>query len=76
MNDMKLIWTGGTGLLIASLACFTPALVVLLAAVGLSAWLGWADYVLFPAMAICFGILAYGIYRSGRNRGAAAPREE
>ncbi len=32
--------------------CFTPALVVLLSAVGLSAAIGWLDYVLLPALAV------------------------
>jgi len=32
--------TGIVGTVIAALCCFTPALVVLLGAVGLSAWLG------------------------------------
>jgi mercuric ion transport protein len=29
-----------------AICCFTPALVILLGAVGLSPWLGWVDYVL------------------------------
>ncbi|MHA1113911.1 MAG: mercury resistance system transport protein MerF [Alphaproteobacteria bacterium] len=33
-----------------------------LGAVGLSAGLAWLDYVLFPAMAVFMGIVAYGLY--------------
>ena len=40
-SDRKLIATGVVGTVIAALCCFTPILVVLLGAVGLSAWLGW-----------------------------------
>jgi mercuric ion transport protein len=69
MNDKKLIWTGGIGTVIAAVCCFTPVLVVLLGVVGLSAWLGWIDYVLFPALATFLAILIYGIWR--RQRGGA-----
>jgi mercuric ion transport protein len=69
MNDKKLIWTGGIGSVIAAICCFTPLLVVMLGAVGLSAWLGWIDYVLFPALALFVGITAYGLWR--RQRAAA-----
>ena len=34
------------GSVIAALCCFTPILVIGLGVVGLSAWLGWLDYVL------------------------------
>src|SRR3546814_17573703 len=43
MSPNKLICTGGAGSVIVAICCFTPALVVLLGAVGLSAWLGWID---------------------------------
>jgi mercuric ion transport protein len=42
--------TGLIGTIVVALCCFTPILVVLLGAVGLSAWLGWIDFVLFPAL--------------------------
>ena len=44
--------TGIAGTIVAAVCCFTPALVVLLGAVGLSAAVGWLDYVLFPALAL------------------------
>ena len=56
-SDRKLIATGIVGTVIAALCCFTPVLVVLLGAVGLSAWLGWLDYVLLPALA-WLGVIA------------------
>jgi mercuric ion transport protein len=75
MNDSRLIWTGGIGSVIAAICCFTPALVILLGVVGLSAWLGWIDYVLFPALFLFLGITAYGLWRHRRAAvcGEAAP---
>jgi len=35
-----------------AICCFTPVLVILLGAVGLSSWLGWLDYVLLPSLTI------------------------
>ena len=70
MTHKKLLCTGATGSVIAAICCFTPVLVVLFGAVGLSAWLGWIDYVLFPALAIFLGITAYALY-IGKRRPAA-----
>lgn len=69
MKDATLIKTGAAGTVIAAICCFTPALVIGLGVAGLSAWLGWLDYVLLPALAIFIGITAYGIWR--RRRAAA-----
>lgn len=63
MKDATIIKTGVAGSIITALCCFTPVLVILLGAVGLSAWLGWLDYVLFPALAIFLGITGYGLWR-------------
>ena len=69
MKDATILRTGIVGSIIAAVCCFTPALVILLGAVGLSAWLGRIDYVLFPALAIFLGLTAYGLWR--RQRAAA-----
>ncbi|MCA9506703.1 MAG: mercury resistance system transport protein MerF, partial [Myxococcales bacterium] len=42
--------------------------VVLLGAVGLSAWLGWLDYVLLPALAFLIGLTIYAVWRRQRRR--------
>ncbi len=65
--DRKLIATGITGTVIAALCCFTPILVVALGAVGLSAVLGWIDFVLFPALAFFIGLTIYAIARKTRR---------
>lgn len=67
-NDKTLLRTGVAGTVIAALCCFTPVLVIAFGAAGLSAWLGYADYVLLPALAFFMGLTAYALYR--RRRGA------
>ncbi len=76
MNDRKLLATGATGSVIAAICCFTPVLVLGLGAVGLSAWLGWIDYVLFPALALFLALTGYGLYLRQRRRALACCAEE
>ena len=75
MTDRKLLCTGTAGTVITALCCFTPLLVVVLGAAGLSAWLGWIDYVLFPAMAGFIAITGYAIYK-GRCKPAGGDSTE
>lgn len=74
MKDTTLVRTGITGSLIAAVCCFTPILVIGLGAVGLSAWLGWLDYVLLPALVFFLGLTAWGLWR--RQRAAACCASE
>jgi len=67
MNNKTLLKTGIAGTVIAALCCFTPVLVVLLGVVGLSAWLGWLDYVLMPALLVFVGITIYALRRQQRG---------
>ena len=67
MSPNKLICTGGAGSVIVAICCFTPVLVVLLGAVGLSAVLGWIDYVLFPALAFFIALTVYAVWRRQRR---------
>lgn len=73
MNCKSLMKCGAAGSVIAAICCFTPALALLLGAAGLSAWLGWADYVLFPLLAVFLGltVYAYGQMRKERAQEAA-----
>lgn len=66
-KDRKLLATGIVGTVIAALCCFTPVLVVLLGAVGLSAVLGWIDYMLLPALAFFIGLTIYALWRRRRR---------
>ncbi|MDH3670121.1 MAG: mercury resistance system transport protein MerF [Gammaproteobacteria bacterium] len=63
MKNQTLFRTGMVGAVVAAVCCFTPALVILLGAVGLSAALAWLDYVLFPALALFVGITIYAVLR-------------
>ncbi|MFQ5765487.1 MAG: mercury resistance system transport protein MerF [Rhodospirillales bacterium] len=67
MTDDRLLKTGIIGAAVAALCCFTPVLVVGLGAVGLSAWLGWLDYVLLPALTGFILLTAYALYRRSRE---------
>lgn len=51
------------GTIIAALCCFTPVLVILFGIVGLSALVGYLDYVLFPALAFFIALTIYAVYR-------------
>ena len=76
-KDGKLIGIGGVGALLAAICCFTPALVLLLGALGMSALAGWwLDLILFPAMVVFMGMAAYGFYlRRRASAGIAAGAE-
>ncbi len=66
-SNKKQMKTGIIGTVVAAVCCFTPALVILFGAVGLSAWLGWIDYVLFPALFASMGLVAHALYlRAGK----------
>lgn len=66
MKD-RLLVTGIIGTVVAALCCFTPLLVVVLGAVGLSAVLGWLDFVLLPALAGFAGLTVYALARRWRR---------
>ncbi len=68
MNDNTLLGIGIGGTVVAALCCFTPILFVLLGVVGLSAALGWLDYVLFPALAFFIGLTIYAVYRRQKRQ--------
>jgi mercuric ion transport protein len=66
MPNSKLLKIGITGAIISAICCFTPFLVVLLGALGLSAWLGWLDIVLLPALVIFLAITGYALWKRSR----------
>jgi mercuric ion transport protein len=63
MNQRRLLTLGIVGTVIAALCCFTPILVLLLGAVGLSALVGKLDYVLLAVLIICAAIVVYALAR-------------
>ena len=67
MNDKRLLKTGIIGSIIVALCCVTPILVVLFGVVGLSAAVGYLDYVLFPALAVFLSITGYALWKRSRR---------
>ena len=63
MKNSTLLKAGLIGTIISALCCFTPILVVVLGAVGLSSILGWLDYVLLPALVFFVLLLTYALFR-------------
>jgi mercuric ion transport protein len=67
MNDKNLLRTGIAGSVVTALCCVTPILVIAFAALGLSAAVGWLDFVLFPMLAAFLGLTGYALYRRQRS---------
>ena len=63
MDNRTLLKTGVAGSVIAALCCATPILVILLGAIGLSAWVGWLDFVLIPALVMFIAITVHALHR-------------
>ncbi|UTW13030.1 mercury resistance system transport protein MerF [Marinobacterium rhizophilum] len=62
-NPQRLLKTGIAGTVIVALCCFTPVLVLLLGALGLSALVGYLDIVLLPALAGFVCLTLYALWR-------------
>ena len=56
---------GVIGAAVACLACLTPIAVLVLGAIGLGAWTGRLDLVLFPLLV---GLVLLAVYRYRRTR--------
>lgn len=65
-KNSKLLKLGIGGTIVAALGCFTPIFLILLGVVGLSAFTGYLDYVLFPALALFVGITIYALRKRRR----------
>jgi mercuric ion transport protein len=59
MNNSGMLKTGIIGTIIAGVCCFTPVLVILFSALGISAAVSYLDLILLPALAIFLGITFY-----------------
>ena len=68
MKDKSLLKTGIVGGAIAAVCCFTPALVLLLSALGVTAAVVWLDYVLIPSFLFFIGLTGYAFFRLRRSR--------
>ncbi|MCW5644192.1 MAG: mercury resistance system transport protein MerF [Rhodoferax sp.] len=76
MQDPKKLFRNSViGTAVVALCCFTPVLVILFGVVGLSALVGYLDFVLFPALTFSIGLTIYAYLRKRRadaHREAAA----
>lgn len=63
MNERTLLGASLVGTVIAALCCFTPILVVLAGIVGLSAIVGYLDYILLPTLVFFISLTAYALWR-------------
>ncbi len=71
-DPKTLLKVSAVGTVLVAWCCFTPVLVILLGAVGLSAITGYLDYVLLPALATFVGLTIYAVVRK-RNANARDP---
>lgn len=67
--DHRLLCTAAGGSVIVAICCFTPVLVVLLGALGVSWALGFLDDVLLPMLAMLLGLTAWAAWRVWTARG-------
>ncbi len=75
MKNGATLKTGVIGTIVMALCCFTPVLVILVASVGLSAIVGYLDFVLFPALAFFIGLTLYAVWRRQKRRAIQLQRE-
>jgi mercuric ion transport protein len=59
----RLLHIGLVGSVVTAICCFTPALVFLLGALGVSAAIAWLDLVLLPMLAGFMVLTAYALFR-------------
>lgn len=64
---MNLLKVGIIGTVVTAICCFTPALVILLGAIGLSSLVGVLDFVLIPALAIFIAITGYALWKRNKR---------
>jgi mercuric ion transport protein len=66
-RNSKLMTTGIVAALLALLCCATPALVIALAAMGLAAYAGKADYVAIALFVASMALIGFAIARRRRQ---------
>ena len=62
-TSKKGMFTALAGTVLVALCCFTPILVILLGAVGLSAFTPYLDFVLLPALCIMIALSVVSFLR-------------
>jgi len=67
MKKSTLLKTGIIGTAFAALCCFTPVLVILFGAVGLSAWVAHLDVVLMPTLLLFLALTVYAFLKKDKE---------
>lgn len=67
MKPRTALWVSLSGTIIVAICCFTSALIVIVSAVELSAWIGYLDSVLLPGLGIFFGLTLWSYWRYHRH---------
>jgi mercuric ion transport protein len=67
MEKNRLFKVGAVGAIIAAICCFTPVLVILLAALGLSSLVGLLDVVLLPILGLFIGLMVYAYFKPKKS---------
>ena len=75
MDDRSLIATGGIATVLAAICCATPILAILLGAIGLTAWIAQADYLVMLVLLLGLGLVGLGLYRRSCATTAPKPRD-
>jgi mercuric ion transport protein len=65
--NKSLLKAGVIGSFIAAVCCFTPILVILFGALGLSALVGYLDYVLFPILGLFLVVIVVALVTNRDN---------
>jgi mercuric ion transport protein len=67
MTSKGMLATGIVGTAVAALCCGTPVLAVVLAALGLSAWLAYGDYAVLAVLVASLALIVYALHRRSRR---------
>jgi len=73
-QNTKLLGTGVAGALLSMLCCFTPVLVIMLSALGLTAFVAKLDYVLIPVFIASIALVIFALVRRRRSCPAKTPQ--
>jgi len=73
-QNTKFLGAGVAGALLSMLCCFTPVLVIMLSAVGLTAFVAKLDYVLIPVFIASIALVIFALVRRRRSCPAKTPQ--
>lgn len=71
ISNRNLLRTGIAGSVVTAICCVTPVLVIAFGILGVSAWLGWIDWLLFPMLG-AFLLLTFYAWMARSNASTAA----